>query len=520
MPVMRIYSRRCLVLFLALLFLASPPLNAKGENIEIPLEKKYSADSARSVVKTENDPESPANPTQALTICSQHAPKCPLTAPGWPGEADGWQRTGKKWTWVPGTPNIFGREVVWEYSQPYAGSTPAYLGQREDHYADQTNPALPPITYDWERWMQVGENFRLMQLGNKNEAASYLVGEADCSSGIFYPVVDHSQPYYYTPMYTTRWGTCTGGGYIAAYLAEQWGDPLSQKRLALCDNTLNGVPASLSPAGNTICKISPYVGVVYQRYIFGAATPAELPSVGCEAVLYAWGWTEPQSPASGQQYQSWFRNGELRFTRWYELSNQVTVGNLPDPNEHDWWNPRCQAAWQGEGNWLYSGTFWAGSTIYQDQAVLPTTSIQVIPSGGGSLDVAGSGVHYAFPSGVFTQTVQVVSFLPDQSELPPTDGRFKIIPAHHILAETSVDQVLVDPAAAYTVTLSYADQAVGGLENSLAFYSWDGHQWLKEPTSHVDTDANVLTATPDHFSLWAVMIDGRRMYLPAVLLDK
>ena len=432
MPSSRIRLRMSLVLVLAFIILGLPQTLGQGSGKDSLDNKNNSVASVYFVANQNTQSGSTASPTQALSICSQHAPKCPLTAPGWPGEPDGWQRTGKKWTWVPGTPNIFGREVVWEYSQPYAGTTPAYIGQREDHYADQTNPAVPPITYDWERWMQVGDNFRLMQLGNKTEPASYLVGEADCSSGIFYPVVDHSLPYYYTPMYTNRWGTCTGGGYIAAYLAEQWGDPLSQKRQALCDNTINGVPDSLSPAGNAICKISPYVGVVYQRYIFGAATPAELPSVGCEAVLYAWGWTEPRSPASGQQYQSWFRNGELRFTRWYELSNQVTVGNLPDPDEHDWWNPRCQAAWQGEGNWLYSGTFWAGSTIYHDQAVLPTTGVQVIPPGGGSLDVAGSGVQYAFPAGVFTQTVQVVSYLPDQSELPPTDGRFKIVQAHYI----------------------------------------------------------------------------------------
>ncbi len=421
---------------------------------------------------------------------------------------------------MPGTPNIFGREVVWEYSQPYAGSTPAYIGQREDHYADQTNTTLPPVTYDWERWMQAGDNFRLMQLGSESEAASYLVGEADCSSGIFYPVVDHSMPYYYTPMHTNRWGPCTGGGYIAAYLYEQWGDPLSQKRQVLCDNPINGVPAALSPAGNTICKISPYVGVVNQRYIFGAKTPAELPSVGCEAVLYAWGWTEPRSPATAQGYQPWFRNGELRFTRWYELSNQVTIGNLPQPDDHDWWNPLCQAAWQGEGNWLYSGTFRVGNTTYQDQASLPAPAAQTILASGGGLDVVGAGTHYDFPAGVFTQTVQIVSYLPDQTELPPADGRFKIAPAYYIFAELPGGQTLVDPAAAYTVTLSYSEQSVGELENSLAFYFWDGYGWVKEPTSQVDAAANVLTATPDHFSLWAVMVDGRRLFLPAVLLDK
>lgn len=511
-------ARQSLLLMLMSLILVLPQSLGRSSGEQSLHNKNNSAHFAVNKV-AQADPVN--SPSQALSICSQHAPKCPLTAPGWPGELDGWQYTGKKWTWVPGTPNVFGREVVWEYSQPYAGTTPAYVGQREDHYADQTDTSKPPVTYDWERWMQVGENFRLMQLGSKSEAESYLVGEAaDCSDGIFYPVVDHNLTYTHTPMYTTRWdNTCTGGGFIAAYLYEQWGGPLSQKRQALCDNPTNGMPASLSPAGNTICKISPYVGVVHQRYIFGAKTPADLPSVGCEAVLYAWGWSEPLSPPTGQQYQTWFRNGELRFTRWYELSNQVTPGNLPEPEDHEWWIPRCQAAWEGEGNWLYSGEFWVGRTIYQDLAVLPTPEMQVIPPAGGTLEVAASGAQYEFPAGVFTQTVQVVSYLPDQTELPPAGGRFKVAPAYYIFAETPAGQVLVEPAATYTVTLSYSDQEVGDLEESLAFYFWDGYQWLKEPTSQVNAAANTLTARPDHFSLWAAMLDGRRVFLPAVLLD-
>ena len=200
MPVTRKIFRRCLVLMFAAIFLASPHINGRGDGEAASV--KNSADSVYSAVRTENDPESAVSPAQALSICSQHAPKCPLTAAGWPGEPDGWQHTGKRWIWVPGTPNIFGREVVWEYSQPYAGTTPAYYGQREDHYADQTNPSVPPVTYDWERWMQDGDNFRLMQLGSKTEAQSYLVGEADCSSGIFYPVVDHTAAIIPTPLCT------------------------------------------------------------------------------------------------------------------------------------------------------------------------------------------------------------------------------------------------------------------------------------------------------------------------------
>ncbi len=327
----------------------------------------------------------------ALSICSQHAPKCPLTAAGWPGEPDGWQYTGKKWIWVPGTPNIYDRQAVWEYSQPYTGSTPEYIGQREDHYAacsgDPADCSLVsgthPVTYDWERWLQEGDNYRVMQLGNVSEAEAYLLGETDCTSGIIYPVVDHQQPFASTPMYTNRWEVCNGNGYVAASLYELWGEPMSQKRISLCDNPVNGIPASLSPAGNTVCKISPYAGVVFQRYIFGSEVPSEPASVGCEAVLYAWGWSEPLAPDSAQAYQAWFRNGELRFTRWHDLSDQVTPGVIPAADDDDWWDPRCQDAWTELGNWLYTGTYRTGANEYSDQAQLPLlNTIQIRPLAG------------------------------------------------------------------------------------------------------------------------------------------
>ena len=456
-----------------------------------------------------------------LSICSQHAPKCPLTAAGWPAEPDGWQYTGKKWVWVPGTRDL-NREFVWEYSQPYTGDNPDFYGQREDHYASCPLDAPEdcslisgtyPVTYDWERWKEEGDNYRMMQLGNVADE-SHLVGETDCSSGIFYPVVDHLQPYTDTPMYNDSWGECIGGGYVAAHLSELWGEPLSQKRLILCDNPVNGVPANLSPVGNTICKISPYVGIIYQRYNFSAPNDTEIPGVGCEAVLYAWGWEEPRSPDSGQVYQSWFRNGELRFTRWYGLYSHVTPGNPPAPDDHAWWNSLCQNAWTEEGNWLYTGIFRAGNAEYTDQANLPTTNIAEITPSGASLYLEEVAANYIFPAGSFTDTVRIVEYIPDQRELPATPGKFLVGSAYHIFAEHPVTLAMLTPTLPYTVTVQYVDSQVGSTESSLALYWWDGHQWLRESTSAVDLQANTVSATPQHFSLWAVMAEARRMYLP------
>jgi len=40
---------------------------------------------------------------------------------------------------------------------------------------------------------------------------------------------------------------------------------------------------------------------------------------------------------------------------------------------------------------------------------------------------------------------------------------------------------------------------------------------VMQPTSVVDTVNNTVTATPDHLSLWAVLGETRRVFLPVVL---
>jgi hypothetical protein len=83
-----------------------------------------------------------------------------------------------------------------------------------------------------------------------------------------------------------------------------------------------------------------------------------------------------------------------------------------------------------------------------------------------------------------------------------------------VFAEDMNTLEMVQPATTYTVTLHYDDAQVGSTEDSLALYGWDGRQWLREPTSVVDLQANTVSATPQHLSLWAVMLDGLPLYLP------
>jgi len=74
------------------------------------------------------------------------------------------------------------------------------------------------------------------------------------------------------------------------------------------------------------------------------------------------------------------------------------------------------------------------------------------------------------------------------------------------------------PGQTYTITVHYTDAEKGpAIENTLALYYWDGSRWVKEASSAVDTAANTIIAHPSHLSLWAVLGETRRVYLPLVL---
>lgn len=53
-------------------------------------------------------------------------------------------------------------------------------------------------------------------------------------------------------------------------------------------------------------------------------------------------------------------------------------------------------------------------------------------------------------------------------------------------------------------------------ESQLGLFFWTGDGWALEPTGSVDPDTDTLVATPDHFSLWAVLAK-RQVHLLAVL---
>ncbi len=77
----------------------------------------------------------------------------------------------------------------------------------------------------------------------------------------------------------------------------------------------------------------------------------------------------------------------------------------------------------------------------------------------------------------------------------------------------------MQPSSAYTLTLGYDPAQVGSTEPTMRLFWWDGRRWLEQPAA-LDLASHTLTAVPDHTSLWALMVEDQRTYLPQVLVGQ
>ncbi len=157
----------------------------------------------------------------------------------------------------------------------------------------------------------------------------------------------------------------------------------------------------------------------------------------------------------------------------------------------------------------------------------------VVPPTGGTVSSPQTGATLDFPNGAFTATV-VVTYMTASPYPPGTPALTKVANAAgkayvdigHCYEVTAVysdtgQPAQLAPGQTYTVTIQYTEAERGpAIENTLALYWWDGSQWVKEPTSAVDTVANQVTATPNHLSLWTVLGETNRLYLPLVMKNR
>jgi hypothetical protein len=136
---------------------------------------------------------------------------------------------------------------------------------------------------------------------------------------------------------------------------------------------------------------------------------------------------------------------------------------------------------------------------------------------GGTLASPDAQVRYTFPAGTFTATVAIThtALLPAQVPAPPGD-RVLSDELFQVEAVFASDGAPAQPAGSYTMTISYDPAGLGVIrEESLALMAWDGMDWQQVSTTP-DSANHTLTATPSHFSYWAVMGRTERLWLPLV----
>lgn len=133
--------------------------------------------------------------------------------------------------------------------------------------------------------------------------------------------------------------------------------------------------------------------------------------------------------------------------------------------------------------------------------------VDVVPTSGGVVG-AYRTANFEFPSGTFTDTVVFTYTALQPSASQPHVGVFFDISA---IYASSGERAQVASGQAYTVTVHYDEANVPPDvdEADLVLYYWNEgtSTWIKEPTSVVDIVNNTITATPNHFSVWAGLFE-------------
>jgi branched-chain amino acid transport system substrate-binding protein len=155
---------------------------------------------------------------------------------------------------------------------------------------------------------------------------------------------------------------------------------------------------------------------------------------------------------------------------------------------------------------------------FPPEHIWPQTRGIISPESGGMVTSEHGDTTVQIPSGAITDTIVITYTL---AHSPAPGGN--LIGIGHVFDVTAVysgtgQPAQIAPGHTYTVTVQYTDAEKGpAIESTLALYYWDGSQWIKEPSSVVDTANNTVTAMPNHFSRWAVLGETRRVYLPLIL---
>lgn len=152
-------------------------------------------------------------------------------------------------------------------------------------------------------------------------------------------------------------------------------------------------------------------------------------------------------------------------------------------------------------------------------AGVPAPLTAIIGPDGGSLVSAPDQTSYTFPAGAFTAPVTISHTLYWPWLLPSTTPLVSAGPAFDLTAVYSAtgQPAQLAPGQVFTVAIDYP-AAGTAIPETLGLWGWDGAAWSQAGiTSTVDTVQQRVTAQVSHLSLFAVLGETHRVYLPLVL---
>ncbi|MBE7471865.1 MAG: hypothetical protein DPW09_17595 [Anaerolineae bacterium] len=202
--------------------------------------------------------------------------------------------------------------------------------------------------------------------------------------------------------------------------------------------------------------------------------------------------------------------GDLHIVDISHPDNPTEIGFYD--NDVTWWIDDLDA----QNNYVYVAA--------EDKGLLVLRLLRHKITGGVSTNggyLSSHGTYLAFPAGAFTDMVALTYRHlwqdQDMGNLVGIGHTFELEAIYHITGQPAQ----LAPGQTFDILVQYTDAENGpAIEDTLALYYWNGSQWVKEASSMVDPAANTVTAQPNHWAtLWAVLGETRRMFLP-VILDK
>ncbi len=177
--------------------------------------------------------------------------------------------------------------------------------------------------------------------------------------------------------------------------------------------------------------------------------------------------------------------------------------------------------------YLCAGNYTAQVTATNSYNSMTASTLVTVPAAippqGGTICLT-PGVTLTAISGVFSETIILNYTLQSITSTGSLSnvGLFYDLSASYLTA-TQIAQPQAGQRYTITVTYRQEDLPAGINEADLALYYWNGSEWVKEPSSVVDVKANTISATPDHFSLWAALATNpnsdKKVFLPLILKE-